>query len=396
MKRFKILLVEDDAGDRRLVEMALARSGQDVGFEVEAAETLSAALELLAAKVYDLVLLDLGLPDSRGVDTVGKICKINLQLPIIVLTGLADEEVGLEAIKKGAEDYLVKGQSLGYLLVRAIRYAIERKRTEQELKAVNAKLKEYDRLKDEFIMNVSHELRTPLTIFRNIVSNALGGAMGKISAKMRENLELAEKSVDRLARIINDFLDISKIESGKMTLNKEVIVIQSIVDEVAGTLQAVAEAKNIGLEAQMPPEELLVNVDRDRIIQVLTNLIANAIKFTPEVDGRINVRVKDLVDEVGVDVEDNGPGIASSDIDTVFSRFVQLEKHIGPGEHGTGLGLTIVKELVELHGGRIWVESRLGAGSNFCFTLPKHVTSRGKSDVSSDESSRASPRTKTW
>ena len=167
-----------------------------------------------------------------------------------------------------------------------------------------------------------------------------------------------------------------------MTLNLAVASIQSIVDEAVDSLQAVAKSKNIEMQAQMPPEELLVNADHDRVIQILTNLIANAIKFTPEVGGRVNVRVKDLVDEVGVDVEDNGPGIGANDIEKVFNRFVQVKKQTGPGEHGTGLGLAIAKNLVEMQGGRIWAESRLGMGSNFCFTLPKHFASRQISEGS--------------
>ena len=379
-KQLNILLVEDDPGDRRLVELALGRCGQAVKSQVETAETLSAAIGLCQAKDYDVVLLDLGLPDSRGIGTVAKVCEVNSQVPIIVLTGLDDEEAGLEAIKKGAQEYLVKGKDLAHLLGRAIQYAIERKKTEQELVAVNTKLKEYDDLKNEFVLNVSHELRTPLAIFRNIISNALAGTMGKVSGKMRENLEMAERCVDRLARIINDFLDISKIESGKMTFNLAVVSIQPIIDEAVDSLQAVAKSKNIEMQVQMPPEELLVNADRDRVIQILTNLIANAIKFTPEVAGRVNVRVKDLIDEVGVDVEDNGPGIAANDKSKVFNRFVQVKKQTGPGEHGTGLGLAIARKLVEMHRGRIWVESTLGLGSNFCFTLPKHFADRQISD----------------
>ena len=379
-KQLNILLVEDDPGDRRLVELALGRCGQAVKSQVETAETLSAAIGLCQAKDYDVILLDLGLPDSRGIGTVAKVCEVNSQVPIIVLTGLDDEEAGLEAIKKGAQEYLVKGKDLAHLLGRAIQYAIERKKSEQERVAVNTKLKEYDDLKNEFVLNVSHELRTPLAIFRNIISNALAGTMGKVSGKMRENLEMAERCVDRLARIINDFLDISKIESGKMTFNLAVVSIQPIIDEAVDSLQAVAKSKNIEMQVQMPPEELLVNADRDRVIQILTNLIANAIKFTPEVAGRVNVRVKDLIDEVGVDVEDNGPGIAANDKSKVFNRFVQVKKQTGPGEHGTGLGLAIARKLVEMHRGRIWVESTLGLGSNFCFTLPKHFADRQISD----------------
>lgn len=252
-----------------------------------------------------------------------------------------------------------------------IRDITKDKKAEQELIEANKKLKEHDRLKDEFAINVSHELRTPLAIFRNVISNALASATGRLSPKMRKDLKIAEESVDRLGRIVSDLLDISKIESGKMRLNLCPTSIQSIVVEITDSLLAVAQPKGIELKAIMPKEELIVNVDHDRISQILVNLISNAIKFTPEIGGRVNVRVKDLVEEVGVDVEDNGLGIAPNDIDKVFNRFVQVKKYIGPGEHGTGLGLPIAKELVEMHGGRIWVESKPGEGATFCFALPK-------------------------
>lgn len=248
---------------------------------------------------------------------------------------------------------------------------IEHEQAEQELRKANEKLKEHDRLKDEFSICVSHELRTPLAIFRNILSNALAGITGKISPELRGNLTIATQGVDRLAKIVSDLLDISRINAGKLHLHLERKSIQSIVTEAVDFLLPMSKAKGIELKTTMPKKELFVNVDHGRIIQVLTNLITNALKFTPEIGGRINVRVKDLVDEVGVDVEDNGRGIAPNDIDKVFDRFVQVEKQTGPGEHGTGLGLAITRELMEMHGGRVWANS-LGEGSNFCIALPKY------------------------
>jgi PAS domain S-box-containing protein len=249
-------------------------------------------------------------------------------------------------------------------VVEYVRDITDRKRAEEEVK-------EQDRLKSELVMNVSHELRTPLTIFKNIISNVLAGVMGQINDKQRETLEIADREIDRLARIIGDFLDISKIETGKTKLNIAPLTIQSIVTETVDTRQLLLDEKDVELRTSMPDTDLYVNADRDRIAQVLTNLIDNAIKFAPGCGGCITIRAKDLDDEVGIDVQDNGPGIEADDINKVFNRFVQIEKHVGPGSHGTGLGLAICKELIELHGGRIWAENVPTGGINFCLVLPK-------------------------
>jgi len=238
----------------------------------------------------------------------------------------------------------------------------ERKRAEE-------KLKEQDRLKTDFVVNVSHELRTPLTIFKNIVSNLMSGVAGKINEKQRESLEIANKEVGRLSRIIGDFLDISRIEAG-IQLNKGNVRIQSLVSDVVELLRPLANEKKMELSTSMCEEELFANVDRDRMVQVLANLINNAIKFVPDVGGRIVVRAKKLGDKISIAVEDNGLGIEPDDMDKVFDRFVQVKKHVGPGSHGTGLGLAISKELVELHGGRIEVTSEVGRGTIFTVYLP--------------------------
>ncbi len=247
----------------------------------------------------------------------------------------------------------------------------EVKRAEIKLIRANEILKEHDRLKSEFISTVSHEMRTPLCIFKNIVSNALAGASGKISHKLHESLKMADKSVSRLSRIISDFLEISKIESGKMKLHRQPIQIRSVVSEVSGLLCDLAATKGIKLIANLPKEEYVVNIDKDRIIQVLTNLIGNAIKFIP-VNGTIWINIHEHEREIEVAVKDNGPGLTREGMERIFDRFVQIHQIAGAGSHGTGLGLAIAKELVEMHKGRIWAESALGHGCTFCFTLPKY------------------------
>jgi signal transduction histidine kinase len=244
------------------------------------------------------------------------------------------------------------------------------KDAENQLIKANETLREHDRLKSEFVSTVSHELRTPLCIFKNITSNAMAGVMGKISRKLYESLKMAEQSIDRLSGIISDFLDISKIEADCLELNVEIIDVQTVLADIVDSLQALARAKGIEIKVASCVEAPEVSADPARFAQILTNLIGNAIKFIPA-NGHITVAVKDCQDEVQFTVEDDGPGLSEQEVEKVFDRFVQLHFIAGPGEHGTGLGLAITCKLVEMHGGRIWVESALGEGCRFHFVLPK-------------------------
>lgn len=283
-----------------------------------------------------------------------------------------------------AEIFLHRLDIEGETLVQAmLRDITERKHSEKILKDAHRELQEYDQMKNEFVINVSHELRTPLFIFKNIISNVRDGVTGRVNQRQYESLDIADKEIDRLGRIISDFLDISKIEAGKMHLRWEGLALHSIISDVIKLHESMSDEKNIEVKSYLPDEELYVDGDRDRLTQVINNLIENAIKFVPDCGGEIMVRVRDLDDEVLVEVEDNGYGIESDDISKVFNRFVQIGKHIGPGAHGTGLGLAISKELIELHGGRIWVENRPNSGANFCFVLPK--CSGGKAIRSAEE-----------
>lgn len=245
----------------------------------------------------------------------------------------------------------------------------EVRRAHQELLRINAALREHDRLKSEFVSTVSHELRTPLCIFKNTISNAMAGVMGKVSPKLYASLEMADRSIDRLSRIIGDFLDISKIESGTLRLERESLSVRSLVEEVIASLRPLAEAKGIEMEGRLPRREMQVFADRDRVIQVLTNLVGNAIKFIP-VNCHVEVAARQVDEQVEFLVKDDGPGLSRDDMERIFDRFVQMHKIAGAGEHGTGLGLAIAKSLVEMHGGRIWVESAPAQGCRFYFTLP--------------------------
>jgi PAS domain S-box-containing protein len=246
----------------------------------------------------------------------------------------------------------------------------EIKDIEKQLILSNQTLQEHDKMKNQFVTTVSHELRTPLCIFKNIISNAMAGALGKINKKLYESLKMADDSIDRLARIINDFLDISKIEAGALKLDPTEFSLNKLIDEIVRPMTTLADAKCIELKIKKCKKIMMVNADRDRIAQVLTNLVGNAIKFVL-INGSIEVKITDDGDNVKVSIDDNGPGLSKDEIEKVFDRFVQVNKPRETQEHGTGLGLAITKELIEMHDGKLWVDSVPGEGCCFNFVLPK-------------------------
>jgi len=232
------------------------------------------------------------------------------------------------------------------------------------------KEKAVDRMKSEFISTVSHELRTPLAITKEGLNLILDGIAGEISQKQKTILNASRDNIDRLTRLINDLLDISKIEAGRVELRKELVSINQLINKVVADFQMKAEAKGIELRTSLPDAEVKLYLDPDRMIQVFTNLISNAIRFTRQ--GYVEVVLKELDGSVECAVNDTGSGIAKEDLPRVFGKFEQFSRTYGPGEKGTGLGLALSKNFVEMHNGRIWVESELGKGTRFIFVLPKH------------------------
>ena len=254
-----------------------------------------------------------------------------------------------------------------------------------------SKEKEIDRMKSEFISIVSHELRTPLTSIKNAVSIVLGGRAGEITKNQERFLSMIIRNIDRLAGIINDLLDLSKLEAGKMELRFQEVDLNEPLNAVISSLRSQAENKSITITKEIPVDLPKVYGDRDKIEQILINLINNAIKFTPE-GGHVYVSAKLVRSEkqtrkvfgpltknhefdrdfIEVCVEDTGIGIPEDKLDMVFDKFHQISGSLTRETGGTGLGLPIVKELVEGHKGNIRVESKIGKGSGFIFTLPAY------------------------
>ncbi len=610
----RVLQVDDDEIDIRLGKRALSKSTRCAKFTVESAGTLAEAIEHLHCRTYDIVLLDLGLPDSSGIETVQKVTQVNPNIPIVVLTGLEDEETGLKAIQNGAADYLVKGPAMENSLVKTVLYAIERKKAaeklhesqqmlelvmksipqavfwkdrncvymgcnlifarhaglsspeevvgktdyelcwrkeeadnyrqvdmrvmetnkpeyhiiESQLQAddkqawvetnkvplhnsagevvgvlgtyediterrqaeralqiaeeryrtifensavaitmadeqerlvswnsftekmfgmtkedlyhkpirsfypkgewerirthevrqkgmqhhletrmvkkdgevidvdvslsvlkdaegrvtgsigvirditerveADRKIKEAMDLKSQFISTVSHELRTPLTIIKEDIALIMDGAAGRVKKKQQQILEIAQRNIDRLARLINDVLDFQKLQSGRAKFNMQTNSINNAIETVYNTM--VKAVKKNGVDLRLAFDDTLPKViyDNDKIIQVLTNLVSNAMKFTEK--GSITIATRRIENSIRVSVADTGCGMKEEDLPKLFQQFQQLASGGSRKTGGTGLGLAISKDIVEKHGGRIWVESEFGKGTTFHFLLP--------------------------
>ncbi len=362
-----VLVIEDNPGDADLVRLRLVEGRSDL--QVDCVDRLAAGLEALNGTPPALVLLDLNLPDSHGAETFRKILSKAPGVPVVVLSGQDDEELAAKAVHQGVQDYLVKGAFDGKQLARAMRYAVERQAL---LTSLDMSRRQQLKFKDEFLSHVSHELRTPLTCIHQFVTLMLDGLAGRLTNDQRGHLETIYRSVKQLRSMIADLLEATRAETGKITAEPRCIRIEEVIRQTVAMLSATADERQIGLEAGVDTRIPLVNADPDRLQQILVNLIHNAIKFTPA-DGSVMVKAW-LMDAdpnyVYISVADTGRGISPEARALIFERLYQDPNAIDNSRKGLGLGLYITKELVRLHGGRIWVESQVGHGSVFTFTLP--------------------------
>jgi PAS domain S-box-containing protein len=242
-----------------------------------------------------------------------------------------------------------------------------------EKKRYEQRLKELDQMKSAFVSNVSHELRTPLTAIKASADNMLDRLLGDLNEKQVGYLTRIKSNTDRLARLISDLLDLSTIEAGKINLRLMNLPLVALVREAVESLRPVATEKLIHLKIVSADPKAIAWADRDKVIQVLMNLIGNALKFTPP-RGKVTVAVtKNAAAWMQISVTDSGPGIPVEEVSNVFGRFYQIDRAGKQKTQGTGLGLAISKALVEMHGGKIWVESEVGKGSTFYFTLPAEL-----------------------
>ena len=270
--------------------------------------------------------------------------------------------------------YDEKGKIVGLIgITRDITRRMSLERIQKEKEIIEKKLEsaeELNRIKSEFVSVVSHELRTPLAIIKEAVLLILDEIAGPVNEKQKDILSKAENNIKRLKGIIDDLLDISRIESGKLKLHYSLVSLNDVLKEGADFFKKSAAKKGINLKYALPKEQVYMFLDSNRINQVLANLINNAIKFTEE-DGLIRIELNVFEDKARIGIIDTGIGIAKSDFSRLFNKFTQVSKTSDTQRKGVGLGLSIAKELVEAHSGEIWLESELGLGSRFYFSLPR-------------------------
>jgi len=362
-----VLLIEDNPGDADLVRLRLVEGKSAV--EVNCVNRLSDGLDSLKERSPSVILLDLNLPDSQGAETFRKVLEKAPNVPVVILSGQDDEALAMKALHQGVQDYLVKGAISSSGLDRAMRYAVERQAL---LRSLEMSRKQQLEFKNQFLSHVSHELRTPLTCIHQFVTILLDGLAGEVSPDQRDHLKTILKSVNQLGSMVRDLLEASRAESGKVRIEPRCVAIGELIRQAVAMMRPVAKEKEVGFEVGVDTRIPFVHGDPDRILEILINLIDNAIKFTPQ-GGSATVRaclVQTDPDFVYISVADTGSGIAPEARALVFERLYQDPHAVDNNRKGLGLGLFIAKELVSLHGGRIWVASEPGNGSTFSFTLP--------------------------
>jgi signal transduction histidine kinase len=362
-----VLLIEDNPGDADLVRLRLVEGQSPV--RVNCVNRLSDGLASLTVETPSVVLLDLNLPDSRGAETFRRVMEHSPNVPVVVLSGQDDEALATKALHQGVQDYLIKGNLSSKHLERAIRYAVERQALIRALEIAQQKQLDF---KNQFLSHVSHELRTPLTCIHQYVTLLLDGLAGPIAPDQSDHLKTVLKSVNQLHAMIRDLLEATRAESGKMRFEPRCVALGDLVRQAIAMLKPTADEKRIGLEIGLDQRLPLVQADPDRVLEIMINLLDNAIKFTPP-EGSVMLQAT-MVDadpgSVYIAVSDTGRGISPEAKSLIFERLYQDPNSIDNNRSGLGLGLFICREIVRLHGGRIWVSSEPGQGSIFTFTLP--------------------------
>lgn len=372
-KILEVLIIDSNSQDVTLIkELLLLQRDVEQTFHLEVCHNLAEAQIRLQHMAFDVVLMDLS--EEESLAEFESLHQSLTRTAVIVLTSAGKKDLGKKAIQSGAQDYLIKDNMESSLLTRSMTHAIERvqliERLQNSLRSEIEERKKMDILKDEFISTVSHELRTPLAIVKSAIENLRDGIAGELNEKQVRTVQIAARNLDRLTTIINDLLDLSRLESGKMVLNRHRVSLNSVVQELFQGYQMQARAKNTRLIADIPQGIADVYVDPDLLMQILNNLMNNALRYTKT---KIVVKAQSEDKYIRVSIEDDGEGISAEDLPKLFGKFQQINRPTGgAGYKGTGLGLAICREIIHQHEGKIWAESDLGHGTRFLFTLQEY------------------------
>jgi signal transduction histidine kinase len=369
IRNARILIVDDRKPNVRLLEQMLSGAGY-----ASVASTMDPheVCELHRKNRYHLILLDLLMPGMDGFQVMEGLKGIEIDgyLPVLVITAQPGHK--LRALKAGAKDFISKPINLAEVLTRVYNMLevrllhIETKNNGKVLEQTVARLKEVERLKNGFLSTVSHELRTPLTSIRGSLGLLASGAVGALSGEVLEIVAVAERNAVRLMALINDILDLERLDTGTIELQFAPVPVASILRRAMESLPASQQRHAFTVEA--PAVSPVMWADADRIVQVVVNLLSNAVKFSPP-GGVVTIGVAQGESWVEFRVTDRGRGVPVAYHRAIFERFRQVETSDAREKGGTGLGLAICKSIIEQHGGTIGVESEEGRGSTFWFRV---------------------------
>ena len=388
-----LLAIDDDPDNRAFLTKAVAKQG----FEVVTAPNATQARRQLDSRRPALIFLDVQMPEESGLALLPQMVRDYPESVVVMMTAYGSEQVAAEALRGGADDYIAKPidlQRLRALLERNLdkqrlraerqslvarlkdsnRYLMRQhaalRRADEEILQINRQLEQSNRYKSEFLANMSHELRTPLNAVLGFSEILLDATMNLTSGERTEFLRNIHSSGQHLLGLINDILDLAKIEAGKMELHAEEMPVAEALQEVTSILEPMARQQGLQLIMAGLADVGVIMADRSKFKQVLYNLLSNAVKFTPP-PGQITITVKDSPEHLTVSVHDTGIGMKEEDLPKLFREFEQIDGSYTRRYQGTGLGLALCRRFVEMHGGRIWAESHFGKGSTFTFTIPR-------------------------
>ncbi len=360
----EVLIVDDMSTLRLMLAMHLKAMGHNTTQAANGVE----ALDLLRSRRFDLVLLDVMMPEMDGY-TVLETVKGDPELrdiPVVMVSGVEDLQSVVRCIERGAEDYLTKPFNPTLLRAR-VGQCLEKKALWDDLQDNYRQLQELEKLRDSLTHMVVHDLRTPLTALIGGVQTLLD--IGGMDELQTELVEMSIQGGQTLLGMINDLLDISKMEDGSMQLDRTSFAVTALADVVLRQVGQLARDKDLNLRTEFPETLPELHADEDKLRRTLVNLIGNAVKFTPR-RGNVTLGARRENGTLVFSVSDTGEGIPKEAFGKIFEKFGQVESRTEGRKNSTGLGLTFCKMVAEAHGGRIWVDSELGLGSTFSFTIP--------------------------
>ena len=371
-----ILIVDDEPG----IRIGCRRALEPAGYRVEEAGSIKQGQEMLASTIYDMVLLDVMLPDGRGIDLLPDIFAKDPETVTIIITGYATVEMAVSAIKRGAYDFISKPFTSDLLLL-TVEQGLEKRRLSleaQRLKQVEAEAAELARQKAEaerlgafkaqFALTVAHELRAPVAGAQSLLRTLTNGLVGEFTEKQIAILQRLESRLDELLALINDLLTLAKSKNLVEENPIEKVPFQPVIQKILVQFEAMAAEKGISVVFDRPESEINVYATEDGLTIILTNLISNAIKYSRE-GGKVEIAIKPEGQFMQVEVRDEGIGIPKDSLQKIGQEFFRAPNAQGSGILGTGLGISIVQQYLTFFGGDFSIESKEGEGTTITLRL---------------------------